>query len=59
MEREKKFTSVTFSVLPDRCTVENPRQFDQISFHIDYCIGQHPESLIASAGIAALEQTVL
>jgi hypothetical protein len=42
MERRKGFTSGIFSIRLDRCTMENLRQFDQISIHIDDSIGQHP-----------------
>jgi hypothetical protein len=41
MERRKELASVTFSIRPDRCTIENLRQFDQLFIHIDYSIGQH------------------
>jgi hypothetical protein len=49
-ERRKAFTSVAFSILPNRCSIENLRQFGQIPIHIDDSIGQYPLTSEAEHG---------
>jgi hypothetical protein len=50
MERRRTFTSVAFSIVPNRCSIENLRRFGQIPIHIDDSIGQYPLTSEAERG---------